>query len=100
MLRHGDEYEALTEGIVGCGIHVHQYYGPGLLESIYTAALIIELTQAAYHVHADRRLPMEYKGRRLGRDFVLDLVANDLVGVEVKAVERCCPFTGLKRSHI
>lgn len=91
MLKQSDEYEALTQGIIGCGIHVHQYYGAGLLESIYTSALSIELSDAGYHVHAGRRLAMEYKGRPLDLDFIIDIIVNDLVVVEVKAVEKVLP---------
>jgi GxxExxY protein len=91
MLKHSDEYESLTQGIIGCGIHVHQYYGAGLLESIYTSAFIIELKDSGYRVHAGRRLAMQYKGRPLDVDFIIDIVVNDLVVVVVKAVEKVLP---------
>ena len=91
MLKHHDEYESLTEGIIGCGMQVHQYFGAGLLESIYTSAFVIELKDAGYRVHAGRRLAMEYKGRSLEVDFIIDIVVNDLVVVEVKAVEKVLP---------
>ena len=88
MLRRSDEYEALTEGIIGCAIKVHEYYGPGLLESIYTKAFVIELREAGYSVEVGRHVPMEYRGRRLGIDCVIDIVVNGVVVVELKAVER------------
>jgi GxxExxY protein len=89
---HGDtEINSSTERIIGRAIEVHRVLGPGLLEPVYEAALCIELDDAQIPYCRQIRLPAHYKGRRLG-EYRLDLIVNDCVVVEVKAVERANPL--------
>lgn len=89
--RHGGtEINALTQQIIGCAIEVHRELGPGLLETIYESALCIELDSRRISYATQTRLPVYYKGRRLG-EHRIDLVVAGLVLVELKAVEHLNP---------
>ena len=79
--------DPLTERIIGCAIEVHRTLGPGLLESTYARALAIELETAGLRVACQVPVPLRYKGHDLG-EYRLDLMVEDAVVVEVKAVER------------
>jgi GxxExxY protein len=85
------EVEALTEKIIGCAIEVHRNLGPGLLESVYRECLIVELQVEALHVESERQVPLEYKGRRIRGSLKMDLVVENCVVVELKAVDRMHP---------
>jgi GxxExxY protein len=84
------ELNDLTGKIIGCAIDVHRELGPGLLESIYEAALCIELQHANIQFERQKQLTMNYKGQRIG-DFRIDLVVESAVVVELKSVERFDP---------
>jgi GxxExxY protein len=84
-------HEDLTEGIIACAIRVHEAWGPGLLESVYKACLLIELEADGYRVETNRRLQLIYKGRDLKCEFCPDLIVNSIVVVELKAVEKLAP---------
>lgn len=75
----------LTDRIIGGGIEVHKHLGPGLLESVYEAALARELVLRNLQINRQRRVPVAYKGESVGHHR-LDLVVEDLVVVEIKAV--------------
>jgi GxxExxY protein len=81
-------HELLTESIIGCGIRVHQHFGPGLLESVYCKAFAIELRVANLTFDVNRRIPLTYRGVDLETAFQADLIVEDQVIVEVKAVEQ------------
>jgi GxxExxY protein len=80
-------YIELSERIIECAIEVHRELGPGLLESIYQDAFGIELAAAGLSVATGVRVPVVYKGRRLSDDLKLDLLVDDVIIVEIKAVE-------------
>src|SRR6266542_1885106 len=84
-------HEDLTEGIIGCGVRVHQAFGPGLLEAVYRSCMIIELQASGFSVDANRRIPLTYRGHDLEATFCPDIIVNDIVVVELKAVERLAP---------
>jgi GxxExxY protein len=87
MLKRPSEYDELTERIIGCGITVHETFGPGLFESVYTQCLVIELREAGLKVAITPRLPLEYRGVTLEAIFQPDLIIEQTVIVEVKAVD-------------
>ncbi|GAB2796971.1 GxxExxY protein [Hymenobacter luteus] len=66
---------------------VHTVLGPGLLESVYEAALIFELQQAGLRVRSQVPLPMLYKTQRMEVGFRLDLLVEEKVIVEIKSVD-------------
>jgi GxxExxY protein len=78
--------------IVGCAIDVHRQLGPGLLESVYETCLIEELVNNGLEVKAQVYSPIIYKGKNLGGQLKLDLLVNDLIIVENKAVEQMIPL--------
>lgn len=86
----GEERDPVTERIIGCAIEVHRTLGPGLLESAYVEALRVELTEAGLRSARQVPVPLTYKGHYLG-EYRLDLLVEDAVVVEVKAVQRFDP---------
>lgn len=82
----------ITEKIIGAAIAVHRELGPGLLESAYEACLAFELAQQGLKVEAQRPLPVVYRGVRLDCGYRLDLLVEDAVVVELKAVEALAPI--------
>jgi GxxExxY protein len=74
--------------IIGCAIEVHKHLGPGLLESVYEPCFIDEMKNAGLSVKSQRYVPVNYKGRDLGGVLKLDLLVNDLIIVEEKAVDQ------------
>lgn len=78
--------------IVGCAIEVHKHLGPGLLESVYEKCMIEELISAGLKVQSQLYVPINYKGKELGNDLKLDLLVEDLIIVEDKAVETMIPL--------
>jgi GxxExxY protein len=85
------EVEELTKHVIGCAIEVHRLLGPGLLESVYRDCLIIEIRRAGLRVESERTLHFEYRGQRIGGGLRLDLLVNNCLVVELKAVERLHP---------
>ena len=91
MFRDTAGHEDLTEAIIACGMRVHAAWGPGLLESVYKACLLIELEADGHQVETNLRLPLIYKGHDLKTEFCPDLIIDKIVLVELKAVERLVP---------
>jgi GxxExxY protein len=79
---------ALSHVILGAAIEVHKELGPGLLESVYEEALVVELFNRGISVTRQKEVVLTYKGRQLQSILRLDLVVDDLIIVEVKAIER------------
>jgi GxxExxY protein len=87
MFRSSAGYDELTDLIIGCGIKVHEHFGPGLFESVYSQCLVIELWEAGLQVEVAPRIPLFYRGIELRSVFQPDLVIEEIAVVEVKAVE-------------
>jgi GxxExxY protein len=79
---------SLTERIIGCAVEVHRGLGPGLLESAYEECLCYELSQAGLKLLRQVELPIAYKGVNLDCGYRMDVVVEDSVIIEIKAVER------------
>ena len=79
--------ERLCQVIVDSGLKVHKALGPGLLESAYEHCLAYELGARGVPVLRQVPLPVVYEGTRLDAGYRLDLVVDDAVVIEVKAVE-------------
>ena len=82
-----DSYNELSNEIIGAAIEVHRILGPGLLETVYEACLIEELQERGLEVQSQITLPIYYRGKKLDKEFRIDLLVEDLVIVELKAVE-------------
>ena len=80
-----------TGEIIGAAIEVHRALGPRLLESAYLACLCHELTLRGMHYAREVGLPLRYKGVELDCGYRLDLLVNNTVVVEVKAIESILP---------
>ena len=81
-----EELNRLTGIIIGAAIEVHRILGPGLLESAYEACLAFELKSRGLKVERQMELPLCYKGINLDCGYRLELLVNDAVIVEIKAV--------------
>ena len=73
--------------IIGCAIEVHKHIGPGLLESVYHTCMMDELVRNDFAIQSHVAVPIFYKGRQLAEPLRLDLMVEDLIIVELKAVE-------------
>jgi GxxExxY protein len=81
----------LTEKIIGCAIEVHKGLGPGLLESAYEECLCYELNAANLKLERQVSLPVIYKDVNLDCGYRMDIVVENTVIVEIKAIERILP---------
>ena len=83
-----DRLDQITRRIIGAAIEVHRHLGPGLLESAYESCLVFKMKQWGFTVEQQRPFPVIYKGMVLECGYRLDLVVEDAVIVELKAVEQ------------
>jgi GxxExxY protein len=77
--------------VIGACIEVHRHLGPGLLESAYEQCLCHELSQLGVAYKRQRWLPIRYKGIDLHAGYRVDLVVDNQVLVEIKAVVQLLP---------
>ncbi|MCL4458053.1 MAG: GxxExxY protein [Nitrospirae bacterium] len=82
--------DPLTEQIIACCYRVHSDLGPGFNERVYHAALKLDFEQEGLKYETEKRFGVYYRGRKAG-DFVADLVIEDKVIVEIKAVSGNIP---------
>jgi GxxExxY protein len=81
----------LTDKIIGAAIEVHRNLGPGLLESAYQVCIEHESRLRCIPIEHLVKLPLNYKGIDLDAGYVIDLIYDNRVVVELKAVERVIP---------
>ena len=81
------DLERLARIVVDAGLKVHRTLGPGLLESAYEHCLARELQIRGLAVRRQVALPIVYEGAKLESGYRLDLVIDDALVIEVKAVE-------------
>ncbi len=86
-----DDINQLTERIIGAAIEVHREKGPGLLESAYETCLAHELSLRGINAVRQVPVPLTYKGLVIEVAFRADLIVQDRVLVELKAVETVLP---------
>jgi len=82
----------ITESVIAAAIEVHRALGPGLLESAYEACLAFELAERGLRVERQRPMPVVYRHVKLDCGYRLDLVVEDAVIVELKAVDHLRPI--------
>ena len=82
----------IGEKLLGCAFRVHSALGPGLLESAYEACLLYELEKAGLKTTRQEPFPVIYDGVELDVGYRLDLLIEEIVIVEVKAVEQLLPI--------
>ncbi len=81
----------VSERTLGAAIEVHRHLGPGLLESAYRRCLSHELTLRGLHHRCEVPLPVQYKGTHIQHCFTIDFRIEDVLIVELKALERLLP---------
>ena len=84
-------HSALTEAIIGAAIEVHRELGPGLLESTYEECLAFELGLRGIPFLRQEPVLVTYKGHQIEAGFRIDLLVDEKVIVELKAVDRFIP---------
>jgi len=84
-------YNDITQAIIGAAIDVHRELGPGLLESAYEACLAYELIQRGFKIERQKEIPIRYREVTLDCGYRIDLLVEDKVVVEVKAIESLHP---------
>jgi GxxExxY protein len=84
----------VSERVIGAAIEVHRHLGPGLLESSYHACLCRELAVREVSYQSELALPLEYKGVQIAKGYVIDLLIEDSLIVEIKSVEKLLPIHG------
>lgn len=100
-----DTINDLTGLILNKAYEVHSALGPGLLESTYEECLCFELAECGLKVERQKALPVIYKSIRMDAGYRLDILVNDTVIIELKAVEALAPIhtaqllTYIKLSH-
>lgn len=77
----------ISYDIRGAAFKIHKSLGPGLLESVYEAALAYELREMGYEIKTQFPVPMYYNDIKFEIGFRLDILVNDLVVIELKSVE-------------
>lgn len=92
LQKNMDQYAELTRTIIGAAMEVHNYWGPGLIESIYEKSLAHELALRNIKVKRQVKLRLKYKDLELGDDYTLDLIADGKVIVELKVVKELAPI--------
>ena len=97
--------------VVDAALTVHRHLGPGLLETVYEAALAHELTDRGLQIERQVSIPVEYRGIRFDEGFRADLIVEDRVILELKSAEKTTPthkkqvqtylkLTGLKLGYL
>ena len=87
-----EELNELSAGILKAAYRVHTAFGPGLLESAYTASLVYELRRSGFDVKTEVPVPVVYDGVKLADvGFRIDILVNDVVVIEVKSLEKIAP---------
>ncbi|MCB9178951.1 MAG: GxxExxY protein [Flavobacteriales bacterium] len=86
------KHNEVSRLIIKAAIAVHRALGPGLLESVYQVCLSAELKSMGLRVDEQVAVPIIYRGQRLANDLRIDLLVEDRVIVEIKAVEELHPI--------
>ncbi len=84
--------QQVSHAVITAAMRVHSELGPGLLESAYGACLQYEMHLAGLTSCAQVGLPVVYRGVKLDLGYRMDLVVEDLVVVEIKAIDAIAPI--------
>ena len=83
--------EEIGKIIVNSAFKVHKQLGPGLLERVYEVCLAYEITKAGLDVKRQVDIPIFYDGIEFAEGLRLDLLIEDSIIIEIKAVEQINP---------
>ena len=82
----------LSDVTIGAAIEVHRHLGPGLLESSYHACLCRELELRHIHFDTQVAFPIQYKGLQLSKGYLIDLLIENALIVEIKSIDKLLPI--------
>ena len=85
--------DRISREVIGAAIEVHRHLGPGLIESIYERCLLRELELRSIPALTQKTVRIEYKGFIFDEPLRFDVLVNDCLLVELKAVEVVHPFS-------
>lgn len=88
---HFQKADQLSKQVIGAAIEVHRIKGPGLLEEIYQKCMMRELELRRIPFHSQVVVPIEYKGLTFEQPLRLDLIVDQCLIIELKAVETILP---------
>jgi GxxExxY protein len=91
-LRLNIDIEDIAKEVVDSAITVHRQLGPGLLESVYQVCLAYELSDRGLSVACEVALPVHYRGHNIDYGYRLDMLIEDCVIIENKAVDQILPI--------
>ena len=80
-------YSELSNKVLGMAFSVHNILSPGLLESAYEGALVVELTNSSISFKRQQVYPLYYKGVYVGA-YIADIVVDDKIILELKSVKQ------------
>ena len=86
------EYNTISKKIIAAAIEVHKELGAGLLESVYEYCLMEELKRVGLYAERQVLLPLCYKGCNLDKEFVIDILVENKIVLELKSVETILPI--------
>lgn len=86
-----EQLNVLSKIILNASVAVHREMGPGLLEAVYHHCLVRELMLQNLQVATLVPIPLQYKGYPLNKDYVIDILVEDEIILELKAVEILLP---------
>jgi len=84
--------DPFSRQVIGCAIEVHRTPGPGLLESVYEACLCREMSRAALAFVRQQKPPVIYKGEPVDCDLIPDIIVEETLLLEIKAVKAIHPI--------
>lgn len=86
-----EQIERIAKQTLDCAFRVHSELGPGLLEKAYESCLLLELHESRLSAVTQKTVPLIYRGVRIDAGFRLDLLVEEELIVEIKAVENILP---------
>jgi GxxExxY protein len=86
-----EQLNIISKEILDASFQVHKEMGPGLLESIYELCLMKELQLRGLNVQNQVSIPLIYKGFKISKDFKIDILVENEIIIELKAVEFLLP---------
>lgn len=86
------QLDKLTYDVIGAAIEVHRILGPGLLEKVYQKCLARELSLRGIKYREQVKMPFDYKGEFVDLDLIFDFYIEELMVLEIKAVQEIIPL--------
>jgi GxxExxY protein len=82
---------SLSSKVLDTAVRVHKEMGPGLLEAVYQLCMVKELQSREISISQNVPVPLYYRGQALNKDYIIDLLVEKEIIVELKAVEGILP---------